>query len=219
MKAKKLSENKKNKLNNATEEAVEKTPEQKKKEFLWELFGTIETFCICAAVIVLLFTFCVKLTVVDGESMENTLKNGELILIRNAFYEPKAGDIVVIHDPSLGTYYGKPLIKRVIATGGQTIDIDFDTWTVTVDGQVIDEPYIKLTNDVQLTSAWTYPLTVPDGEVFVMGDNRNHSGDSRSAAIGTIDERCIVGEALLRVFPTEKLGLLTNTATETQEQE
>lgn len=189
---------------------MQKSEGQKKKEFLWEIFNTLETFCICATVIVLVFSFFMRLTIVDGESMENTLIDQELVLVRTALYEPKQGDIVIIHDPSLGEYYGKPLIKRVIATGGQTIDIDFDTWTVSVDGVIIDEPYVKLTNDQKLTSAWTYPLTVPEGEVFVMGDNRNHSGDSRSAAIGTIDERCVVGKAFVRLFPFEKFGSLTN---------
>ena len=142
--------------------------------------------------------------------MENTLHDGEYVLVRTAFYEPTQGDIVVVHDKSLDGLYGDPLIKRVIAVGGQTVDIDFDTWTVTVDGVVIDEPYIKLDPSVNLTSAWTYPLTVPEGEVFVMGDNRDHSGDSRSASVGTVDERCIVGKAALRYFPFDKFGVLEN---------
>lgn len=188
----------------------QKTPEQKKKEFLWELFSSIELFCICITAVILVFTFVFRLTIVDGESMENTLKDREYLIVRSAFYEPKQGDIVIIHDPSLSGIYAKPLIKRVIAVGGQTLDIDFNTWTVTVDGQVINEPYIKLDPIKDITSSWTYPMTIPEGEVFVMGDNRDNSGDSRSASVGTIDEECIVGKAFLRVFPFESFGYLEN---------
>lgn len=187
-----------------------KTAEQKRKEYLHELFGSVELFCICVAIVVIIFSFFFRLSIVDGQSMENTLHHKEYLVVRTAFYEPAQGDIVVIHDRSLEGIYGNPLIKRVIAVGGQTIDIDFNTWTVTVDGVVIDEPYIKLDPSVDVTSAWTYPLEVPEGEVFVMGDNRDHSGDSRSASVGTVDERCIVGKAALRFFPFDKFGVLEN---------
>ena len=101
-------------------------------------------------------------------------------------------------------HYNKPIVKRVIATAGQTVDIDFSTWTLTVDGVVIDEPYIKLTTDQQITSDWTYPMQIPEGYIFVMGDNRNHSADSRCRDIGLIDERCVVGKAFVRVFPLNR---------------
>ncbi len=194
---------------NSTEQA-KKSPEQKKQEFLYEIFSSIEMFCICICAVILLFTFVFRLTVVDGISMENTLKDGEYLVVRSAFYEPKQGDIVIVHDKSLSGIYSDPLIKRVIAVGGQTIDIDFDTWTVTVDGQVLDESYIKLDPTKKITSTFTYPLTVPEGEVFVMGDNRNNSGDSRSASVGTVDEECIVGKAFLRILPYDRFGLLKN---------
>lgn len=178
---------------------------KKKSKILWDLFDFLEIFVVCSAIVVILFSFVGRLTVVEGESMENTLIDGDFLVIRSAFYEPKQGDIVVIHDTSNLGIYGEPLVKRVIAVGGQTIDIDFETWTVTVDGKVLDEPYIKLTGPT-LTSAWEYPLTVPENEIFVMGDNRNHSGDSRAYQVGTIDKRCVVGKAIMRVFPLDSFG-------------
>ena len=178
---------------------------KKKSKFLWDLFDFLEIFVLCSAIVIIIFSFIGRLTIVEGESMENTLIDGDFLVIRSAFYEPKQGDIVVIHDTSNEGIYGEPLVKRVIAVGGQTIDIDFDTWTVTVDGVVLDEPYIKLTGPT-LGSVWDYPLTVPENEIFVMGDNRNHSGDSRTYQVGTIDKRCVVGKAVLRVFPLDSFG-------------
>ncbi len=198
------------KVNENTVIKKRKSEEQKKKEYLWELFGSVELFCVCVAIIVLLFSFCFRLTIVDGQSMENTLYDKEYLMVGTAFYTPTQGDIVVVHDTSLEGIYGTPLIKRVIAVGGQTIDIDFDTWTVTVDGVVIDEPYIKLDPAFDVRSAWTYPLTLEEDEVFVMGDNRDHSGDSRNASIGPVDERCIVGKAFLRFYPFDRFGILEN---------
>ena len=135
--------------------------------------------------------------------MENTLLAGDYLLVSDIAYTPQAGDIVVVHNVGL-RHYNKPIVKRVIATAGQTVDIDFSTWTLTVDGAVIDEPYIKLTTDQQLTSDWTYPMQIPEGYIFVMGDNRNHSADSRCRDIGLIDERCVVGKAFVRVFPLSR---------------
>lgn len=181
-----------------------------KTDFKWECFSTIELLCFSVVFIMLFFTLFFRLSIVDGSSMEDTLNDKELLLVRSVLYEPKQGDIVIIHDPSLDGQYGNPLVKRVIAVGGQTIDIDFDTWTVTVDGKVIDEPYIKLDPSSRVTSSFTYPLTVPEGEVFVMGDNRNKSGDSRASAVGTIDTDCVVGKAFLRIYPYESFGYLKN---------
>ena len=138
--------------------------------------------------------------------MENTLLEKDYLIVSNVNCSPEQGDIIVVHNVGL-RYYKDPIIKRVIATEGQVVDIDFDTWTVTVDGVVLDEPYLKLTNDDRRTSDWTYPVTIPEGYVFVMGDNRNHSADSRSKEIGLIDERCIIGKALVRVFPFDRFTL------------
>ena len=169
-----------------------------------DLFDILELFAICASVILLVFAFIIRPTVVEGASMEDTLLGGDYLLVTNVGYEPTPGDIVVAHNVGL-PYYSDPIVKRVIATAGQTVDIDFDTWTLTVDGIVVEEPYRKLTADDFRTSDWLYPITIPEGYVFVMGDNRNHSADSRSKDIGMMDERCIIGKAVLRVFPFDRI--------------
>lgn len=183
-----------------TEAPESEDPKTRMRKFASDIFEIIEMFTVCASVIMILFTFILHPTVVDGPSMENTLLHGDYLLISALPYEPEAGDIVVVHNVGL-RHYSKPIIKRIIATEGQTVDIDFETWTVTVDGNVIDEPYMKLASDGYITSDWSYPIVIPEGHVFVMGDNRNHSADSRSREIGLIDERCIVGKAVVRVFP------------------
>ena len=187
-----------------TAAAAEADPKSRMRKAAMDLFEIIEMFTVCASVIMILFTFILHPTVVDGPSMEDTLLDKDYLLISALPYEPEAGDIVVVHNVGL-RHYDKPIIKRVIATEGQTIDIDFVTWTVTVDGKVVDEPYRKLAADGYITSDWSYPLQVPEGHVFVMGDNRNHSADSRCHDIGLIDERCIVGKALVRIFPLDRI--------------
>ena len=183
-----------------TETPKSEDPKGRVRKVAADIFEIIEMFTVCASVIMILFTFFLHPTVVDGPSMENTLLHSDYLLISALPYEPESGDIVVVQNVGL-RHYNKPIIKRIIATEGQTIDIDFETWTVTVDGKVVDEPYMKLASDGYVTSDWSYPIVVPEGHVFVMGDNRNHSADSRSREIGLIDERCIVGKAVVRVFP------------------
>ena len=190
-----------------TSEMEKNTPPEKPAE-LWtklagDIFDMLELFAICASVILLVFTFFIRPTVVEGESMEDTLLGGDYLLVTSVGYEPTPGDIVVAHNVGL-PYYSDPIVKRVIATEGQTVNIDFETWTLTVDGVVVEEPYRKLTPDDFRTSDWLYPITIPEGYVFVMGDNRNHSADSRSKDIGMMDERCIIGKAVLRVFPFDR---------------
>lgn len=164
-------------------------------------FDIVEMIAVCATTILLIFSFCFRLTVVDGPSMNNTLQNGDYLIVQSVAYKPERGDIVVIQDPT-ATGYTKPLVKRIIAMGGDTVDIDFSTWTVTVNGEVIDESeYLYLAKDTTLTSNYDFPITIEEGNIFVMGDNRNHSADSRIKTIGQIDERCIVGGAIMRILP------------------
>ncbi len=167
------------------------------------LYDYLEIFIYSAIIVVLIFTFFIRLTNVVGPSMEDTLLENEKLLISNLFYEPEQGDIVVFHE--LG-YYNEPIVKRIIATEGQVVDIDFDTWTVTVDGMVVEEDYRKLTAGVQLTSDYTYPLTVPENSLFVMGDNRNKSADSRSSLIGFVDCRQLLGRVICRLTPINRFG-------------
>lgn len=152
--------------------------------------------------VVLLLTFVIRTVTVFGPSMEPTLHERNGLLTTRLGGAPKNGQIVAIVQPNA---INEPLIKRVIATGGQTVDIDFDTGEVSVDGTVLEEPYI---NDyTYLSYDMTFPQTVPEGCVFVMGDNRNHSLDSRSSIVGMIDNRYILGKILFRFAPLDRIGV------------
>ena len=128
--------------------------------------------------------------------MQPTLQEGDNVVVSNLFYTPKAGDIVIITKES---FSAEPIVKRIIATEGQTVDIDFEKGIVYVDGKALDEPYIaELTH---LYEGVAFPVTVPENSVFVMGDNRNESSDSRNPDIGMIDEGCILGKVYCIVIP------------------
>ena len=151
--------------------------------------------------VLLVFSLLFRVVVVSGPSMDTTLTNGDwLLLIGNIFYQdPKFGDIVVASKDSYDN--GTPIIKRVIALEGQTVDIDFEDGIVYVDGVALDEPYTN--TPTNLREGIEFPLTVEEGCLFVMGDNRNVSKDSRSIEIGLIDRREILGKAICLIFPGE----------------
>ena len=159
--------------------------------------------CIVSALVVciLIFTFAVRLIGVQGISMQNTLHNGDRLLISNLFYTPKQGDIVVLQTDSFSE---EAIIKRIIATEGQVVDIDFEAGVVYVDGEALSEPYTAEPTHTQLD--FSGPVEVPEGCVFVMGDNRNRSNDSRDARIGMIDTREILGRVLVRILPLSQIG-------------
>ena len=191
---------------NVPSEQQEKT--EKKKSSLREAVEYAESLAVVFVVMLLIFTFIARPATVDGESMMPTLQNGERLVISNLFYEPTAGDIVVLCGEA-DREEGKNLIKRIIATEGQTIDIDFEAGEVYVDGQKLDEPYIL--EPTYLDEGTEFPLTVPEGEIFVMGDNRNGSRDSRSLTVGTVKEEYIVGRVLFRFFPFDRFGQISDT--------
>lgn len=168
-----------------------------------ELFELLETLALSLVAVVLVFTFVFRIVGVDGDSMRDTLYHEDRLIVTHLFYEPEVGDIVIITQPN---EINKPLVKRIIAKGGQTIDIDTERGEVYVDGETIDEPYIKELTTRIPNPPMTFPYTVPEGMVFVMGDNRNHSTDSRSTDIGPIDERYILGKAIFRIFPLNRFG-------------
>ena len=159
---------------------------------------------------VLVFSCLARITVVDGHSMDPTLQNGEMMLIWSLGYRPKQGDIVVLTKTAQDTLpqvKDKAIVKRVIAVGGQTVDIDYTTGTVYVDGAPLDEPYINgpmyLPGDPMM---WGTHWEVPEGSIFVMGDNRNGSTDSRHELLGTIDEDYILGKVVLALWPPDRFG-------------
>ena len=170
-----------------------------------ELYQNIRTLATVLAVLILIFTFVFRIIIVSGPSMENTLQNGDAMVVWSLGYTPKQGDVVVLTQP---LYQEDSIVKRVIATGGQTVDIDYNTNTVTVDGVVLQEDYIKEWMLIPSYGDGNSHITVPEGCLFVMGDNRNESADSRYPTIGVIDERCVIGRALMVAYPFSNFGLL-----------
>lgn len=170
----------------------------KKTKAAQMVFDWITSVVIAVVFLCVVFTFFVRPVKVDGDSMLPTLQDKNWLLVSAFDSNPEQGEIVIVTQPN-ETSKGGPVVKRVIAVGGQVIDIDFRSGTVYVDGKELDEPYILERTyrsfDVQ------FPLTVPEGYLFVMGDNRNDSLDSRSTRIGLIDERYILGSCLFRVYP------------------
>ncbi len=173
-------------------EVVEKNNKSDKNiESIYDMASVFVTAILTVGII---FTFLFKISTVSGESMENTLYNGDKLIISAITQDIKYGDVVVTSQPNA---YGKVLIKRVIAVGGQTVWFDEETKKVIVDGKELDEPYIK--EEMEFLLSMTNLFRVPEGKIFVMGDNRNNSADSRDAYIGMIDERFVVGKVVYRI--------------------
>lgn len=191
--------------NTEISESSPKAKKPKKQKGAFEVFEYVETFAYAVAVMVLLFMFVFRYVTVDGTSMRDTLQHEDKLIISNLFYTPATGDIVVINR----TENAKPLIKRVIATGGQTVRIDFENWQVWVDGMLLDEDYVTLRSEMPMHS---YPFVdnytnadgicefvVDEGCIFAMGDNRNNSLDSRK--YGFFEYHEIVGRVIIRLAP------------------
>lgn len=166
------------------------------------LFDWAQCILVAVVAVVIVLTFFFRMVNVDGDSMVDTLTNADKVIVTDLFYEPDNGDIVVI---SHGQEYAQPIIKRVIATEGQTLDINFETGEVIVEGVVLQEDYIS-SETVQGNAE--IPAIIPEGYVFVMGDNRAISLDSRFQQIGLVPVTDIIGKAQFVVFPFNDFGYL-----------
>lgn len=183
--------------------AGKKGGKKKKEAEKTDAFDWVQCVVTALLVCILLFVFAGRIVNVIGPSMESTLFEGDRLIISRLFYTPRQGDIVVLRKDS---FKDEAIIKRIIAVGGQTVDIDFDKGIVYVDGEALDEAYI---NEPTLRPLdFDDEVTVPEGSVFVLGDNRNKSNDSRDERIGCVDTRYILGKAIWRVTPFQKFGSL-----------
>ncbi len=170
---------------------------EKKRQNYIAVYDLVSIVMSSFIIIAIVFTFAFRLVGVVGSSMTNTLhENDWLLTFQKENYE--RGDIVVITQPN---YFNEPLIKRVIATEGETVDIDFSSGTVYVDGVALEEPYTREDYILPKLDDVEFPYTVPEGHIFCMGDNRNGSTDSRSTLIGSLDERYVLGKAFIRILP------------------
>ncbi len=175
--------------------------DNKKPDSSMELYDWVQ--CVVSALVagILIFLFVGRIVNVDGRSMYPTLHDGDRIITTNLFYTPKQGDVVVVQT---NTYGSNALVKRVIATEGQTVSIDFEAGIVYVDGVAQDEPYVNAPTHRQLD--FEGEVTVPEGCMFLMGDNRNESTDSRSNMIGMVDTRCVIGKVVFILIPRGEDG-------------
>ena len=190
------------------DETAKKEKQPKKAgAFSLELVEQLELIVIMFAAVILIFSFVFRTCRVDGSSMENTLYNNETVIISDLLYQPQRNDIVVVHQTGA---LNEPLVKRVIGLPGETVNIEYyeDTMRVSIIGTdgyltVLEEPHIKYEGYPIYYPSSTY---VEEGTVFVMGDNRNNSADSRDDRIGLVDQRRILGKVIFRVTPFSRMG-------------
>ena len=168
------------------------------------IYDIVKTILFMFSIICIIFTFIFRDANVVGNSMVDTLHNNDKVILTNFMYMPKPGDIVVINAEN---QIEKDIIKRVIATEGQTLSIDYNTGEVLVDGVIIDEPYIS-SYTIKPNNEYDIPYVIPEGYIFVMGDNRNVSLDSRDSEIGLIPVSDVIGKAQFIFFPVNRISYL-----------
>lgn len=172
------------------------------------LYEWLEEIVIALTLVILVFTFLFRVVTVTGESMLPNFVEGQKLIVTNLGHSVEQGTVVVITN-----VLNEPIIKRVIATEGQTVDIDYETGVVYVDGEAVDETQFGLENGIttrpySTLEAMVFPQTVPEGCVFVLGDNRSVSKDSRYTEVGMVDTRHILGEAVFTLYPFDRFGVI-----------
>ena len=197
--------------------------EKKEGKIVDDLLEIIESTLLTVFVVIMIFTYLLHPITVEGTSMNDTLYKGDRVFMSTVYLGPHYGDIIVINNDVAyllddngeviekdisNSSYKKCLIKRVIAEPGQTIDIDPEKEEVLIDGKVIDEPYIKETINSLSYTAFDFPITIPEGYYFAMGDNRRVSADSRNPDIGLIKKDQIYGKAIIRYYPLKDFKFL-----------
>lgn len=185
-------------------DAAEETSEHCRKQWkiVYDAVATLETAVI---ILILLFSLVLRPAAVIGNSMLPNFSGGDRVACIHSFSGYERGDVIII---SHATRKDESIIKRVIAVGGDTVDIDFYKGTVSVNGQVLDEPYVY--TPTNLSYDMTFPVTVPEGKLFVLGDNRNDSLDSRSTDIGFINENKVLGKVVFRFYPFDRIKIIKN---------
>jgi len=184
-------------------------PQEKKGSFKMDLYFWVQALTMALIFLVIFFTLVGRVIRVDGSSMVPTLHHGDLMLLQSIGYTPKQGDVVVLRKPGFPPppEDTAPIVKRVIAVGGQHVRVDYDAHTVYVDDVPLDEPYInEVMKDPHHSSLNVLDVVVPEGSIYVMGDNRNRSSDSRHELLGTVDNRYVLGRALWVVLPFSDFG-------------
>lgn len=184
-----------------------------------DVYDWMYSLIISLLTVVVMLTFVVRVNEVDGQSMEPTLHGADRLLVWELCYTPSFGDIVIIQADNLPNEItgkmGEGIVKRVIGVAGDVIDIDAETGTVYRNGQALDEPYIAESINRGRIGNAEYPLTVPENTVYVLGDNRNHSTDSRvmkddytDCYVGFVNVKNVVGKAFFRIYPFDAFGVL-----------
>lgn len=184
----------------------EQSPPEEKTSLKMDLYFWVQALAMALIFLVISFTLVGRVIRVEGSSMVPTLHEGDLMLLQTIGYTPKQGDVVVLRKSS---FMNDPVVKRVIAVGGQHVRVDYDAHAVYVDGVPLDEPYInEVMRDPNHPDLNVLDVDVPEGSIYVLGDNRNLSSDSRNERLGTVDNRYVLGHALWVLFPFQDFGAI-----------